>query len=112
MKWKEAKEKAKAKYVEFKTRAHVFYLNHEAEIWTVGSVAIPAIVAVSKAASKSYTAHKEEQHRLLTQYDPATGCYNQLRRQLTAQDWDRIMAMKRELNITITECLIRLNLVK
>ena len=112
MKWDEFKVKAKSKATELKTKAHVFYIQHEAEIWTAGTVIVPAVVAISKAASKSYNAHMEEQHRLLSQYDPATGCYNQLRRPLTASDWDRIMNMKRELGITITECLIRFNLVK
>ena len=106
------KEKAKAKVTELKTRAHVFYLSHEAEIWTAGAVVIPAVAGIAKSVSKSYTAHKEEQHRMLTQYDPALGTYNQLRRKLTPADWDKILTMKRELGITLTECLIRMGLVK
>lgn len=112
MKWNEFKQKAKAKATELKTKAHVFYIQNEEKIWIAVPIVIPAIVGLGKAASKSYNAHMEEQHRLLQQYDPALGTYNQLRRQLTPADWERILQMKRELGITLTECLIRLNLVK
>ena len=112
MNWQKIKSKVKDKYVETKTKAHVFYINHEEQIWKIGVVAVPAAFGLGKAISKSYNAHLEERHRLLTQYDHATGYYNQLKRPLTSSDWDRIMTMKRLDNITLTECLIRLGLTK
>lgn len=112
MEWKKFKQKVDAKATELKTKAHIYYIQHEAEIWATGAVIIPAAAGIAKAISKSYTARKDEQHRKMEQYDPATGYYNQLRRPLTPNDWNQIMQMKRELGITLTECLINLNLVK
>ena len=90
----------------------VFYENHEEEIWITSAVVLPAAVGGVKAVSKAYSAGVEERHRKLTVYDPSVGHYNQLKRELSSSDWERILNMKRELNITLTECLIRLNLVK
>ena len=106
------KQRMKSKTIEAKTKLHVWYIQHEQAIWFAAPVVIPAIIGGVKAVSKSYNAHMDDVHRKLTQYDPATGYYNQLRRELTSQDWDRIMKMKRDDGITITECLIRLNLIK
>ena len=112
MNFNELKQKAKAKKIEYTTRAKVFYYQHEAEIWMVATVAVPAVAAIAKSASKSYTAHKEEQHRLMQKYDPATGLYVNLRHPLTAIETERMLQMQRELGITQTECLIRLGLIK
>ena len=105
-------DKLKSKVVEAKTKLHVWYLQHEQAIWLAAPVVIPAVVGGVKAVSKSYNAHLDNVQKKLTQYDPATGYYNQLKRELNAHDWDEIMKLKRREGITLTEALIALNLVK
>ena len=109
---KEFKQKAKAKYVETKTRIHVWYVNNEAEIWAKGMIVLPVVGTVATYAYKAVKAHTDEHHLKMQQYDPATGLYNQLKHPLTSQETARLMEMKRETGLTYTECLLRLNLIK
>ena len=112
VKWNDAKQKVKAKALELQTKAKWFWYSYEEEIIIVSAIALPAAVGGIKAVSKAYTAHKEEQHRLLTEYDPSTGWYNELKRPLTTQDKANIMALRKSEGITVTEALLRLNLLK
>lgn len=112
MKIKEFKEKAKAKVIETRTRLHVWYVQNEAEIWAKGMIVIPVLGTIAGYAYKAIKTNAEEHHRLMEKYDPATGVYCQLKRPLKPNDIERMLTMQRELGITQTECLIRMNLLK
>ena len=49
---------------------------------------------------------------MLVDYDPSTGWYNELKRPLTTQEKANVIALKKAENITMTEALLRLNLLK
>lgn len=112
MKIKDFKEKAKGFLVEKKTQIHYWYIQNEEKIWTRGVIVLPVVATIGTAIGKSIKSAVDEHHLKLQQYDPATGYYNQLKRPLKPQDWDRIMRMKREFGLTLTECLVRLGLTK
>lgn len=112
MNFKKIKQDVKDKVLEKKTKLHYWYVTNEEKIWQRGIIVLPVIATVGTALAKAVKSSVEEHHLKLQQYDPATGYYNQLRRPLKSSDWECIMQMKREFGITLTECLIRLNLVK
>lgn len=111
IKWKEAKAKADSKAKEIKTKLHWFYVKHEQEIWIFGLTLGPAIFGGVKAISKAVTAHNEEHHKLLMDYDPSMGWYNELSRPLTSQDKQMILELRNQ-GFNQTEALMRLNLLK
>lgn len=112
MKWDEFKVKAKAKYVETKTKVHMWYVQNETEIWTKGMIVLPVAATIVGHVCKAAKLNAEEHHRLMEKWDPATGIYCQLKRPLKPADIERMMTLQRQFGITQTEALIRLNLVK
>ena len=111
MKWQEVKAKAKAKAEEIKTRAHWIWVQYDEQIVLTGVVVLPIAVKVVDSISKAVKASNEEHHRLLTDYDPSMGWYNELKRPLTPSDKQMILKLRDE-GYNQTEALLRLNLLK
>lgn len=112
MDFKKFKKNVEAKVLEEKTRIHCYYVNNEEKIWRRAVIVIPVVATVGTAIGKAIKSAVDEHHLKFVQYDRATGYYNQLKRPLKPDDWEKILTMKRELGITLTECLIRLGLTK
>ena len=110
--WKDVKEKVDQKTAELKTKAHYAWVKYNDEIIIFSFVGLPILAKTLNSICKAFTSQKEEKHRMLVDYDPSTGWYNELKRPLTTQEKANVIALKKAENITMTEALLRLNLLK
>ena len=110
--WKDVKEKVDQKTAKIKSETSNLWETHAEDIIIYSVIGLPLAAKIAHSISKAVVAQKEEKHRLLVDYDPSTGWYNELKRPLTTQEKANVIALKKAENITMTEALLRLNLLK
>lgn len=112
MDWKKLKNKVEYHSKKIWSNTVSFCEQHKEECVIAATVVLPLAVKGINSVSKVIVAQKEEHHRLLTDYDPSTGWYNELRHPLSVQEKAAVVALKKSDNLTMTEALLRMNLLK
>ena len=107
----EFKAKAKAKFVEAKTRMHYAWVSYKEEIIIFSIVGLPIAAKGIDSICKAVRSSNEEHHKLMMDYDPSMGWYNELKRPLTPQDKQKILVLREE-GLNQTQALLQLGLLK
>ena len=106
------KDDIKRTVVRTKNWAELQWTIHRQEIIVAAPVVVSLTAAGINELSKNARRKADEHRRLLVDYDPSCGWYNELKRPLSQKDKEAILAYRELTGKNQTEALIYLGLLK